>query len=79
MPGEWRSIETAPRDDRNKIDVLAKCWLRDRDAFVFARFPDCHWDAGDTMTNRKPRWAGVDANWLAVAWMSLPEIPAEWP
>lgn len=73
----WCPIDTAPHYE--KIDLLAKCWLRDRDEFVFARFPDCRWSEADPVTNRKASWSGLDAHWRAVAWMPLPPIPKEWP
>lgn len=85
---EWQDIKTAPKEGKNrykdpapKIDILAKMWMgpSGEDRFEFRRFADCHWSGGDSMTNRKGGWKGVEDGYLAVAWMLIPEIPKEWP
>jgi hypothetical protein len=79
----WQPIGTAPKYERGrgivKIDILAKIWLRDEDKFQFIRCPNCYWDEGDSMCNRKSDWKGLEPGYRAVAWMPIPVIPKEYP
>jgi hypothetical protein len=78
----WRPIATAPPTDGRtnvRIDILAKMWRPKVDDFLYVRFPDCYWAHGDSTTNRRPRWHGVEDGWRAVAWMPTPPIPESYP
>ncbi len=70
---DWQGIETAPKN--RKVDLWAKVWLPETDCFVGERFPDCRWDAGDSMCNRKPEWGGLPKGWRATHWAEPPQPP----
>ncbi|MEH3117142.1 MAG: hypothetical protein PGN25_05900 [Methylorubrum populi] len=76
MP-DWNDIETAPKD--RKVDLWGKIWLADGDRFVGERYPDCWWDSGDSMGNRKPEWSGLPKGWRATHWMERPDAPDDAP
>lgn len=78
----WHPIVSAPKSNNRSynpngesttIDILAKRWFIENDAFKFMRFTDCEWDWNDK------RWTGVPPDWLAVAWMPIPAMPEKWP
>lgn len=71
---DWQPIETAPKDG-TRVDLYGKCWIADDDKFIGARFPACYWTRGDSMTNHKARWVGVEMGWHPTHWMPIPGAP----
>lgn len=69
----WQPIATATLE--GPVDLWAKSWVAERDAFVFERFPNCRWDSGDRTCNRRACWSGLPDGWHATHWMPAPDGP----
>lgn len=72
---DWYAIASAPKD--RKIDLWAKIWIARSDKFEAERFPDCRWDVGDSMCNRRPSWSGLPKEWHPTHWMEKPNGPPD--
>ena len=71
---DWQPIETAPKDG-TRVDLWAKQWRASDDVFIYHRFADCWWTAGNP--NRTAGWVNINAAWCATHWMPLPSPPED--